>query len=209
VFLYDLIAPGYDFFFRAFYRPYRTRALAQLPEKPGGTALDLACGTGQNFPFLARCVGLHGTIIGLDRSAGMLRGARRSLANCNNVEGFLLRHDARAISPDILKRETKLRSVDMVVCTFGFSAMSDWKIPFHRSFDLLNPGGVYLILDAYAGKRTLHVRAVESATRSDISRDSWQILERLCPDFHMEYLDPSSYLFGGRVFVAFGTKPGR
>ena len=168
--LYDLIAPDYDLLFRSFYRPFRSHAFGHLPEKPGAAALDLACGTGQNFPFLAHRVGLHGKIIGLDRSSGMLRGARRSLARCNNIEGFLLRHDANTISSEILQRQTKLRAVDIVVCTFGFSAMRDWEIAFHRSFDLLKPGGIYLILDVHAKKRTLHVRAVEKFTHSDFSR---------------------------------------
>jgi ubiquinone/menaquinone biosynthesis C-methylase UbiE len=208
VILYDLIAPVYDLFLRGFYRQFRLRAFEHLPEKiPAASVLDLACGTGQNFPFLASRVGLHGKIIGLDLSSGMLRSARRSLARCNNIEGFLLRHDADTISSDILYRQTKLRAVDLVVCTFAFSTMRDWKIAFHRSFDLLKPGGIYLILDVHAQKRTFRAYAVETFTRSTFSRETWHFLERLCPDFHMEYLDPSAHLFGGRVFVAVGTKP--
>jgi ubiquinone/menaquinone biosynthesis C-methylase UbiE len=207
VLLYDLIAPVYDLFLRRFYCPFRRHAFVHLPERAGGSALDLACGTGQNFPYLARRVGMHGTIVGLDLSPGMLRGARRSLARCRELEGFLLRHDAGTISADILERQSRLRSVDFVVCTFGFSAMHDWKRAFHRSFELLKPGGVYLILDVYAQKATLHVRAVESFTRSNFRHETWQYLEHFCPDFHLEFIDPSSYLFGGRVFAAFGTKP--
>jgi len=205
--LYDLIAPGYDLFLRRFYRPFRIHAFEHIPKKPGASALDLACGTGQNFPFLAYRLGVHGKIIGLDRSSGMLRGARRSLARCHNIEGALIRHDANTISPDVLQQRTKLRAVDIIVCTFGFSAMREWKIAFHRSFELLKPGGLYLILDVYAEKSTFHVRAVEKFTHSSFSRETWHYLEQFCPDFHMEYIDPSSHLFGGRVFVAFGTKP--
>ena len=168
--LYDPIAPVYDVFLRRFYRPFRSHAFGHLPEKPGAAVLDLACGTGQNFPFLTHRVGLQGKIIGLDHSSGMLRGARRSLARCHNIEGFLLRHDANTLSSDILQRQTNLRAVDIVVCTFGFSAMRDWEIAFHRSFDLLKPGGFYLILDVHAKKSTLHVRAVEKFTHSDFSR---------------------------------------
>ncbi len=205
--LYDLISPGYDLFLRPFYRPFRDRAFGHLPEREGGSALDLACGTGQNFPYLAGRVGSHGTIVGLDLSPGMLRRARRALARCRNLEGYLLRHDAGAISAGLLERQTRLRAVDFVACTFGFSAMCDWKSAFDRSFELLKPGGVYLILDIHAPKETLHVRAVESFTRSNFRHETWRRLERLCLDFNFEYIDPSAYLFGGRVFAAFGTKP--
>ena len=207
VLLYDLIAPGYDLFLRPFYRPFRERAFGHLPERAGGSALDLACGTGQNFPYLARSLGRQGTLVGLDLSSGMLRRARRALARCHNLEGFLLRHDAGAISADLLEQQTRLRAVDLVVCAFGFSAMRDWESAFHRSFELLKPGGVYLILDVHAPKATLHVRAVESFTRSKFRHETWRYLEQRCPDFKLEYLDPSSYLFGGRVFAAFGTRP--
>ncbi len=207
MFFYDLIAPAYDPCLRALYRPFRVHAFTHLIEQPGGAALDLACGTGQNFPFLARLVGLHGTIIGIDRSSGMLRRARRNLARQHLEGNFLLNQDARALSPDILERGTRRRTVDLVVCTFGFSAMRDWKIPFHRSYDLLKPGGRYLILDAHAARRTLHVRAVEKFTRSNFSRETWHLLERLSSDFHLEYIDPSTHLFGARAFVAVGTKP--
>jgi ubiquinone/menaquinone biosynthesis C-methylase UbiE len=137
----------------------------------------------------------------------MLRSARRSLARHQTVEGFLIRHDADTISSDILNQQTRLRNVDIVICSFGFSAMQDWKIAFHRSFDLLKPGGIYLILDVYAQKRTFRSWLVESLTGSVFSRETWHFLEHLCPDFQMEYIDPSAHLFGGRVFVAFGTKP--
>jgi ubiquinone/menaquinone biosynthesis C-methylase UbiE len=204
---YNLIAPGYDLFLKRLYRPFREQAFTHFPEQAGATVLDVACGTGQNFPYIAKRVGLHGTIVGVDNSWMMLRGARRSLARCNNIAGHMLRYDARQLSPQILRQETRLLGVDVVVCTFGFSAMRDWKIPFHRSYDLLKPGGRYLILDVHAEKKTPHVRAVEIFTRSRFTRESWQYLDQLCPDFHMEYIDPSSHLFGGRVFVAYGTKP--
>ena len=58
--LYDFLAPAYDPIFESIFRPFRTRAFDHLPELKGATVLDLACGTGQNFPFLVERVGPQG-----------------------------------------------------------------------------------------------------------------------------------------------------
>jgi ubiquinone/menaquinone biosynthesis C-methylase UbiE len=44
---------------------------------PGDTVIDLACGTGLNFPLLQKAVGESGKIIGVDLSPEMLDQARR------------------------------------------------------------------------------------------------------------------------------------
>jgi ubiquinone/menaquinone biosynthesis C-methylase UbiE len=204
--LYDLVAPAYDPLFRRIYQPFRTQALELLPQQPGAVVLDLACGTGQNFPLLASRIGHRGRIIGLDISSGMLRQARHSVKLAARDNVTLVKMDARALSPTTLKEKTGLTSVDFVVCTYGFTAMREWELPFHRSFSVLKPGGGYLMHDIYAEKRTFHSWAVEKVTRTQLSRKVWQLLEKLCPDFHMEFIDPSQHLFGGRLFVAYGTK---
>jgi ubiquinone/menaquinone biosynthesis C-methylase UbiE len=61
--LYDFLAPVYDPVFESIYRPFRTQALERLPAMKGATVLDLACGTGQNFPFLAERIGPRGKIV--------------------------------------------------------------------------------------------------------------------------------------------------
>ena len=194
--LYDFLAPAYDPAFAAIYRPFRERALDGLPALPGATVLDLACGTGQNFPRLAECIGARGKIIGVDISAGMLRrAARRGLQNvtlrqCDAAKGLGMEEH-----------------IDAVVCTYGFTAMRDWRGAFAASWDALAPGGIYLIHDIDGQRRNLHTRAVELATRCDFSGKVWQPLEQMGADFRMDYLEPSAHLFGGRLFVALGTKP--
>ena len=82
--LFDSIAPHYDFlnlvmtgglvrwWHRAFARSTRLR--------PGDTALDLACGTGDLTAICARQVGPRGHVVGLDLSQEMLSLARRKLS---------------------------------------------------------------------------------------------------------------------------------
>lgn len=206
--LYDFVAPFYDPFLRPFYRRFRKRALDLMPELPKATVLDLACGTGQNFPLLAPKIGTHGRVIGVDISSGMLRGAKKSAAKARLEDTCLIKLDAKNLSAQVLKDHQQPTSVDFVICTYGFTAMHehDWKSAFHRAYSLLKPGGGFLIHDIHAEKHTWHADLVERITHSDFSRKTWEPLEKMSVDFHMEYLDPSKHIFGGRLFVAYGIK---
>lgn len=205
--LYDFLAPAYDPVFEAIYLPFRTRAFDLLPAMRGATVLDLACGTGQNFPLLAARIGEQGKIIGVDISSGMLRRARHRVTRAGIPNISLAQMDAALLSPTTLLAHTGLSSVDFVVCTYSFTSMRKWESVFRASLTILKPGGGYLIHDIDAEKRTLHSFAVEMATRSNFSQKVWQPLQRLCVDFRMDYLDPSAHRFGGRLFVAHGTTP--
>src|ERR1700754_2382349 len=57
----------------------RRRAVQALRLRPGGTVVDLACGTGQNFPLIERAIGPEGRIIGVDLTDAMLAQAQRRL----------------------------------------------------------------------------------------------------------------------------------
>jgi ubiquinone/menaquinone biosynthesis C-methylase UbiE len=204
---YDFLAPAYDPVFESIYRPFRARALERLPAMDGATVLDLACGTGQNFPLLSTRIGKQGNIIGVDISSGMLRRARRRVNRSGLPNVSLLQRDVACLSPSALEAHRGFSSVDCVVCTYGFTSMPEWKAAFQSSWGLLKPGGVYLIHDINANKRSFHSWALEMITRSDFSPQVWQPLQSACVDFRMDYIDPSAHLFGGRLFVASGTKP--
>ena len=205
--LYDLIAPVYEPALKSIFLPYRERALKHLPDLTGAVVLDLACGTGLNFPALAARVGAGGKIIGVDISSGMLARAQRSVDREGWRNIFLIQMDATELSSSALNALAGITALDYVVCTYGFTTMLDRRQAFHRSWTLLKPGGGYLILDIDGQKRDFHTRAVELTTWCDFSRPVWQPLENAGIDFRMDYLDPSAHLFGGRLFVALGTKP--
>ncbi len=205
--LYDFLAPAYDPFLKPIYAPFRQRALEFLKIKPGSSVLDLACGTGQNFPALSSMIGKNGKLIGVDVSGGMLRKARRTIVKIGCEHASLLQIDATKLSPSLLVEQTGLSEVDTAVCTYGFTAMQNWEDAFRHSYALLKPGGTYFIHDIHASKRNLHIGAFELATRVDLSRESWRPLQKLCTDFHFEYIDPSAHIFAGRLFVARGIKP--
>ena len=107
----------------------------------GASVLDLACGTGQNFPLLAARIGERGKIIGVDISSGMLKRARRRVKQAGLPNVSLLQVDAVQLSPSVLKAQTGLSSVDFVVCTYGYMAMREWEAAFWSSWGLLKHGG--------------------------------------------------------------------
>ena len=205
--LYDFLAPAYDPGFESIYRPFRARAFERLPAMEGSTVLDLACGTGQNFPFLAERIGPQGKIVGVDVSSGMLERARRRTVRDGFSKVFLIQADAARIDPAAIQAQTGLSSVDCVVCTYGFMAMRQWESVFWSSWRLLKPGGRYLIHDVDAERGNLHAFVVELATRCNFTRKVWRPLQGASTDFRMDYLDPSAHLFGGRLYVAYGVKP--
>jgi ubiquinone/menaquinone biosynthesis C-methylase UbiE len=78
---------GYDRHMRPFARLQRA-AVKRLDLGSGHTVIDVACGTGINFPLLEERIGPQGKIIGIDLSPEMLAQARDrvSAAGWENVE---------------------------------------------------------------------------------------------------------------------------
>ena len=73
---YHRAAPGYDRHMRRFAR-WQRMAVDRLAPAPGDTVIDVACGTGLNFPALQEAIGSMGRIVGIDLSGEMLAHARR------------------------------------------------------------------------------------------------------------------------------------
>src|ERR1700742_3284812 len=63
-------APGYP------QRTQRLRTVHALGLRPGDTVVDMACGTGLNFPLLEKAVGPGGRIVGVDLTDAMLARAQ-------------------------------------------------------------------------------------------------------------------------------------
>ena len=66
--------PGYP------QRAQRLRAVQALGLRPGDTVVDIACGTGLNFPLLEKVVGPGGRIVGVDLTDAMLARAQDRIA---------------------------------------------------------------------------------------------------------------------------------
>ena len=103
--------------------------------QPGGSALDLACGTGTLTRDLAEKVGPEGYVLGIDYSTEMLRAAR----SAPNVEYRL--GDA-----------TDLQSVpsgafDAATIAYGARNIPDLDALFSEMARTLRPGGVAVCLE--------------------------------------------------------------
>ena len=121
-------------------RRYRREAVAALGLRPGDTAVDLACGTGLDFPLLVRAVGPAGKIIGVDLSREMLdqAGKRTASAGWRNVE--LVRADAGAYDVP--------GGTGAVLSTFALYLIPEYDAVIRRAAAALRPGGRLAILDA-------------------------------------------------------------
>lgn len=128
---FDLHAPIYDAT-RAIVLHGRDEAVRRLDIRPGDSVLELACGTGLNFPRLRRAGAAH--ITGVDLSAKMLERARRRDPDARLLRADFLRADLGGPFPRAL-------------CTFALSLLPepvDAVLAMRRH---LTPDGVLVILD--------------------------------------------------------------
>ncbi len=59
----------------SFTKKIRQKAICCLKLQDGDKVIDVGCGTGASFPFLEKLVGKSGTILGVEPSSSMLKGA--------------------------------------------------------------------------------------------------------------------------------------
>jgi ubiquinone/menaquinone biosynthesis C-methylase UbiE len=60
---------------------WQGKAVDRLELRPGNAVIDVACGTGLNFPLLQDKIGAGGRIVGIDLSADMIAIARERVAS--------------------------------------------------------------------------------------------------------------------------------
>jgi len=177
----------------------RRRCLERLALSPGDTVLDLGCGTGLNQPFIAEAIGVDGSIIGVDASGGMLERARSRAEEGGYADRLqLIKGDARRVN------ELVPVQPDAVMTTLFFSVVPQWRQVFQRSFDLLKPGGRFLVMDTYWVERhsaLIRVLLLKYAAKAAVP--GFEPLKETCADFDMEDFPPDSEL---PFYIATGTK---
>lgn len=203
---YDLFSLFYDRALEDLYAPFRPVAIEALRLFDGARVLDLPCGTGQSFDGLVPAVGPTGSVLGVDRSSGMLRRAQRRIAREGWENVVLRRAPAAEVDSDLLADALGVLEVDGVLCALGLTALQEWEEAFERMFLLLRPGGRFVLFDVYAPERTREARSVELVARADLSREAWRLLADRCSDFEREVLPVDVKKFGGELYVASGTK---
>ena len=201
---YDMVAPLYDRAISRTYLPYRQIAIQALHLKPCLTVMDIGCGTGLNFELILNAIGTKGTLIGIDSSTKMLNRARQRVGRQYWRNVHLLKLDARKLTRNDLEASNgNSIKIDSIICTLGFSVFPDWQAVFERSFDLLESGGRYCVMDIFNAKATIRNRIVSILASSDNSRWVWKPLEKRCENYSEERY---SMRHGDIVVVASGTK---
>ena len=114
---------------------WRRRAARATALKPGGSALDVACGSGKLTAVLSRIAGPRGRAVGLDFSPLMLQIARRDHAGIEFLEG------------DALNLPFDDGSFDAATIAFGLRNLSNPVRGLREMLRVVKPGGRPVVLE--------------------------------------------------------------
>jgi ubiquinone/menaquinone biosynthesis C-methylase UbiE len=120
----------------------RRRAVRALWLRPGGTVVDLACGTGQNFPLIERAIGPGGRIIGVDLTDAMLAQAQCRIEHSDWSNISLVQADAADY--------TFPAKVDAILSTYALSHLPECGDVIAHGAEALARGGRCVVLDLKA-----------------------------------------------------------
>jgi demethylmenaquinone methyltransferase / 2-methoxy-6-polyprenyl-1,4-benzoquinol methylase len=143
--MFDTIAPRYDLMNRLMTfgmdRRWRDYVVAQAVPPVGGSALDVATGTGDIAIALARRVGPHGSVIATDFSQGMMRPGPDKAARAG-VGGIV-----RFMAADALDLPFPDDTFDCVTTGFAMRNVTDIARAFREMRRVTKPGGRVVCLE--------------------------------------------------------------
>jgi S-adenosylmethionine-diacylgycerolhomoserine-N-methlytransferase len=141
--VYALHRHFYDFT-RKFYLFGRDRLIRSLAPPPGGSVLEVGCGTARNLIVAAK-KWPEAHLYGFDISEAMLDTARKSVAR-NGLAGkvTLAQGDAGRFDTNAL---FGLEKVDRIFMSYTLSMIPPWQEAIERGAACLAPGGSLHIVD--------------------------------------------------------------
>ena len=129
---------------RKFYLLGRDPLIAELAPPPGGTILDVGCGTGRNLIVAAR---MHpeARLYGFDVSPVMLAEARKAVERAGLADRIrLAKADAATFDPlTTFARD----GFDRVFCSYTLSMIPPWREALARAMAAVAPGGSLHVVD--------------------------------------------------------------
>ena len=159
--MFDRIARRYDTMnavISGFQEPrWRRRLVTAAGLAAGGSAVDVATGTGRVAVSLADVVGPFGRVVGIDVSDGMIALARARTAD--RVELSFVVGDAMSLPlPDGAGSAVEADGFDAATIAFGMRNLPDYRRGFAEMARVVRPGGVVACLEI-ARPRSLIGRA--------------------------------------------------
>jgi S-adenosylmethionine-diacylgycerolhomoserine-N-methlytransferase len=129
---------------RKYYLLGRDTMIDRLAVPPGGSVLEVGCGTGRNLIVTGRRFPTA-RLFGLDISAEMLETARRTIAEYEMGERISLsRADATTFSP---KADFTEPGFDRIFMSYTLSMIPDWPKALRQAYFALKPDGQLHIVD--------------------------------------------------------------
>jgi ubiquinone/menaquinone biosynthesis C-methylase UbiE len=191
-------APGYP------QRAQRLRAVQALDLHPGDSVIDIACGTGLNFPLIEQVIGPEGRIVGVDLTDAMLTQAQDRI-DTNGWSNISL-VQADAVDFDFPTE------VDAILSTYALTQVPGCAQVITHGAAALPEGGRCVVLDLKVPDNTPRwLTQLGTATvRPFASIDEWTMRrpwETIRAAMQKELTDVSfTELFFGTAFLAAGTR---
>lgn len=154
----------------------RLRAVRALDLRPGDFVVDVACGTGLNFPLIQKAIGPDGRIVGVDLTDAMLAQAQARIEANGWRNVSLVQTDAAAYEFPT--------GADKILSTYALTQVPDPAAVVRHGAAALSEGGRLVVLDLQlpaAAPRwltTLGTAAVRPFTAIDewMARRPWETI---------------------------------
>ena len=191
-------APGYP------QQTYRIRAVQALGLRAGDSVVDIACGTGQNFPLVQELIGPAGRIVGVDLTDAMLARAQARIEANGWSNVSLVQADAAELDfPG---------EVDAILSTYALTQVPECAQVIAHGAAALSAGGRWVVLDLklpdHAPRRLAQLGT--AAVRPFASIDEWlarRPWETIRAAMEEELADVSwTELFLGTAFLTVGRR---
>jgi ubiquinone/menaquinone biosynthesis C-methylase UbiE len=194
-------APGYP------QRAHRLRAVQALGLRPGDCVVEIACGTGLNFPLIEQEIGPDGRIIGVDLTDAMLAQAQHRIETNGWSNISLVQADAAEFDFPT--------EVDAILSTYALSHVPECGDLIAHGTAALSCGGRWVVLDLKVPDKAPR-RLAQLGTalaRHFGSVDEWIVRrpwEAIRAAMQAELADLSwTELFFGTAFLAAGARGSR
>ena len=134
-------ARRYDITSQLYFRQWahRRQAVQALRLRPGDSVVEIACGTGLNFPLIQREIGPEGRILGVDLTDAMLTQAQRRIESGGWRNVSLVQADAA---------EFEFTSgIDAILATYPHALLPEPRRVIAGGAAGLRAGGRWVVLD--------------------------------------------------------------